>query len=308
MTWLGKNGCPLGLGVSGSCSTSTFNFFSFDKNPTIEWSSVDDSIQQNTIGTVAEGAKVEVAKLPFLQHSATYIRPTFMMFDVTGHVMFAIFFHRKEANGTDSGEIHILNPWSLKKSQQQIDVYTLLEEKLGKTKGKPESKPKIVVIDVADEVENNIRYITGEERFVVNLQEGEAIGFCTLWVGIFAKQVLATHSYEINGVTSYVPQPMTFLQEQFLSKKTAVGSQLSVPTLAFYTNVYWTLIQQRRQLIEEAKTVFGDDTCYTAAIAVTTLAARPGGRKKTYRKRNHSRQTRRHRPRKSWKRRALYSK
>ena len=288
--WSEKGGCALGIGMSKGCEEAgtAFNFFTFDRNPMIEWSDVDDDIQHNTIGTVAKGAKVEVAKLPYLAHSETRKRPTLLMFEVTGHVMLAIYF-----NGTKRGStLHILNPWPIGNTQQLLDVYTLFGKALGYLGAK-----NVEIIDVAGDVEKYTQSLakTGNVS-IINLQDNERVGFCTLWVGILASAVLRAKAPDGS-------HPMTFLDRQVKSGADPIGTyQLNQALLDFYFNVYWTLMDRRNAIIKDAKKVFGEDKCFpaSAAHAVATMlkesvsgGKRMGGRRTYRRKSKWKRQSQR---------------
>jgi hypothetical protein len=120
-------------------------------------------------------SKIEVAKLPYLNRSAIKERPSFLIFDVTGHVIFTIYF-----GNISRPELHILNPWNLMEGNPVLfkDIYDLLDLKL-KYKAR-----KIAVIDVVAELEKK-----GYKKSI-NLQEYEKEGFCTLWVGVLASKVI----------------------------------------------------------------------------------------------------------------------
>ena len=292
--WRTLGGCPLGSRESVICDEeNTFNFFGAGANPEIEWSDVDDTVVQNTIGTVGEGAEIRIAKLPYLAHPQTFKRPTLFMFSVTGHVMLAVYF-----NGVGRGsELHILNPWPLKFGMQQFnDVYTLLKTIIPKDRG-------IRIVDIADQVQIYAKSLAGKE-VPINLQENERLGFCTLWVGILATALLTTKPRKSGS------KIMSVLQNQVVNAKHAAGYQLSPIALDIYYTVYTNLIREREELIKQATATFGPDSCEaTAAFAATQMAKRAavpvptGGR--TYRKRKHvsstirkTRWTRKHRVRK----------
>jgi hypothetical protein len=269
--WVTKyNACPLSRGMSGDCSTSTFNVFPPEKNPMIEWSDVDDSTGKHTLGEVGEGAVLDVAVLPYMKHRELASRPTLMMFLVTGHVMAAIYFVTPRG-----GELHLLNPWPLGIEQQLRDVYALLEARLP-------SARKITIVDVASQVESYLTSKTGAD-VSIDLQTNEKLGFCTLWVGIISQAVLT--------VQTPVP-PMTYLQSEVTKSPPAVGYQLSQNALNFYSHVYTRLLVEKEALVKEASKAFLD-TCPegSAAVAVVNLAAKAarGGkrirRRRTFRKR-----------------------
>lgn len=267
--WVTKyNACPLSRGVSGDCSTSTFNVFPPEKNPMIEWSDVDDSTGNHTLGEVGEGAVLDVAVLPYMKHRELASRPTLMMFLVTGHVMAAIYFVTERG-----GELHLLNPWPLGIEQQLRDVYSLLEARL------PAAR-KITIVDVASQVQS---YLTSKigAAVSIDLQANEKLGFCTLWVGIISQAVLTTGE-----------APMTFLQSEVTKSPPAVGYQLSQNALDFYARVYDRLHVEKAALVKEASKAFLDRCPQgSAAVAVVNLAAKAarGGkrirRRRTFRKR-----------------------
>jgi hypothetical protein len=252
-TWAVEyNACILGRGVSDECTDeSTFNVLPPEKNPEIEWSDVSGDVKDNVIGEVAPGAVLNLAFLPYLKHPAMKLRPTLMMFSVTGHVMAAIYFAR--ARG---GVLHILNPWPIGAIQQIKDVYTILEERLG-----PAAR-HVIVVDIAEQVQKYASTLVG--KIPINLQEGEAIGFCTLWVGILSQAVLTTE-------TPKGTQPMTFLNEE-VGKENTPGYQLSPEALKFYLRVYWRLVQSKDALVKQVKAEFGDDKCSAAAAAKAAVA------------------------------------
>lgn len=266
-TWLKLGGCPLGVGMTKWCNPkAAFNFFPTSQDAVLEWSEEGAADGSHVASSKAEGAVIDVAKLPFLNHKQTFLRPTLLAFEVTGHVMLGIVY--QSGRGP---EIHILNPWSMTESQQLKDVYELINAKLGST------ARKVIVVDVTNELEKRVKPST------INFQAFEKQGFCTLWVGIFARAVIP-----------YLPE----LNES-IKKGGAIGDAvLNERTLRLYYTVYDTIGREWASNLSEAKQLFGEDYCMptaAAATAVTKLAiksSRAGKRK----------------PRRQTRRRSLYRK
>lgn len=264
-TWLKLGGCPLGIGASRmpQCESATFNFYPTSKDAVIEYSVLNESDEGHVASSVAEGAEVEVAKMPFLGHSEMALRPTLVAFEVTGHVMLGVLI--RTARGV---EIHILNPWSMSESQQLKDVFTLTDLKL-KTKAR-----RVLIIDVAGEVEKYRESITGKPS-EINLQKYEKLGFCTLWVGVIAGQLIS--------------QDLRNLQAA-ISGGTMVNSSLSKAALDFYQEAYTKLeLKLYDTMLGIAKTTGEMSTCMPTAAAARAIyemahqaasAAGTGGKRK----------------------------
>lgn len=245
LRWVQLGGYPLETKCLVGSVCPTFNFFPFDKNPEIEWSRTEEGVVLNhALGKVAKDATIEIANFPSFNHPALHMRPTILMFMVTGHMMCAVYFHTKR-------ELHLLNSWPLDASQQMQDVYTLLETALGRAESR-----KIRIVDIAREVG------------VYDLQEGEKVGFCTLWAGVISHEVLTAK-------TPTGEPPMTFLQSQVREQPT-VGSQLSARALAFYRGIYASLEAKKIILMSAFETTYkgNDCTAARAALAVIELARR----------------------------------
>jgi len=250
--------CPLGVKKSSPCSNAgaPFNVFSPDQNIFVDYDTNPDAAPgaEHTVGSVQSGDELVAARLPFLRHPEVPKRPTLLMLEVTGHVMAGIYITTPRG-----GELHILNSWPLKSAQPIQDVFTALE-------ANPMKAPRSVrVVDIAAEVSKDTK--TG-----VDLQAGELIGLCTLWVSVVSSAVLAPHPE--------LPEPyrgkagaMPFLQDQ-LNSSGAMG--LPPAVVAMYTKVYQTLQAEKDALIAEyeAKGIFANCPAGASASAVATMASK----------------------------------
>jgi hypothetical protein len=263
--WKSLGGCPLGVGTSSECDPEKvmFNFFPTSLDAEIEWSEETESGDGHVAADPAPGAVVKVAKMPFLKHPETFKRPTLLAFEVTGHVMLGILYNYKGARGP---QLHIVNPWSLKESQQLKDVYVLLETTLKK------HARNVIVIDVADEIQKT------RDPKVINLQEDEKIGFCTLWVGILAGRLIP-HLPNLQVAVGEGPE----------------GGQLNLAALQIYKEVYTNLQDELTALVESSRGNYGEGKCVpwaATAMAVKQLADR-AAQAKLGGKRKYKRQTKR---------------
>jgi hypothetical protein len=260
--WAAMGGCPLGIGVSQDCENPTFNFFPTSRDAVIEWSDLRDSGTAHVASDVAEGAVIDVAKLPFLNHKQTFERPTLVAFEVTGHVMLGIIYNKRGGRGP---EIHILNPWSMTESQQFKDVFELINAKLGY------GGRKVIVVDITSELER--RLPKGKS---INFQVYEKQGFCTLWVGIFA-----------GAVIPFLPA----LDASVKSNATTTGV-VSNATLDLYYKAYDIIGRAWAMKVAENIPMFNEERCIptaSAAVAVVELAsiaaaANPAGGKRKYKR------------------------
>lgn len=261
--WLSQGGCPLGIGVSKEqCKADApFNFFPTSRDAVIEWSEEAASNIAHVASEKAEGATIDVARLPFLNHELTKLRPTLVAFEVTGHVMLGIIYNHEGSKGPT---IHILNPWSMTESQQFKDVFELINAKLGY------EARKVIVVDVTAELEKKIK------PKIINFQAYEKQGFCTLWVGIFAWEAIPYLSRLHTSVADTI--------------HTAVNpeQQLNESTLKLYEEIYNKIgtkwITEINKYIEKFKE-FNCMPTASAATAVVNLAilagaARRGGKRK----------------------------
>lgn len=260
--WRRLGGCELGEGRSSTCKDPKFNYFPVSQDAVIEWSEEEAaSTNPNVVATKAKDAVIDVARMPYLTHNETALRPTLLAFEITGHVMLGVVYPLREGNRA----IHILNPWALEGEDALLDVYTL-HDTLGAF------KRHVVIVDVVTEL---------NKRFgkLINLQEHEKAGFCTLWVGILA-----------GGV---IPRLSDLQQTVESTRWTGSDQQLDEATLRIYRDIY-TLIEAKWAMrLASAKKEFNEGKCPTtsAAMAALTLAkeaAAPVGGK-----RKHRRQTKR---------------
>lgn len=264
--WKALGGCELSSRVSKQCVNPIFNYFPTSKDAVIEWSEESASDVQNIAASKAEGAVIDVARMPYLNHPATKLRPTLLAFEITGHVMLGIVYNHEGARGP---EIHILNPWRLTSSKDSIsDVFTLVKESL-KTASR-----NVIIVEVVSELEKKFKH-------EINLQEFEKQGFCTLWVGILARAVIPRLAELYDTVRDV----------------TAVrGSeqQLNDKTLNIYNDVYSGIEQGWEAVINDAKETFGEDKCTPtasaakAAIELAKEAQKAGKRKAKRRTRRKS--------------------
>jgi hypothetical protein len=259
--WEKLGGCELGEGRSSKCKNPLFNYFPVSQDAVIEWSEDAESTNRNVVATKAKDAVIDVARMPYLTHNETKKRPTLLAFEITGHVMLGVVYPLREGNRA----IHILNPWALEGEDSLMDVYAL-HDTLGAF------KRHVVLVDVVTEL---------QKRFgkIINLQEHEKTGFCTLWVGILAGGLIPRLSELHRTIQS--------------SRWTGSNQQLDEATLRIYQEIY-TLIETKWAMrLASAKKEFNEGKCPTtsAAMAALTLAkeaAAPIGGK-----RKHRRQTKR---------------
>jgi hypothetical protein len=276
--WKRLGGCPLSEKKSRECEDPKFNYFPTSKDAILEWSDLAAPDGGPVASSKAEGAVIDVAQLPYLSHRETKERPTLLAFEVTGHVMLGILYNKAGGRGP---EIHILNPWSMKESQQFKDVFELLKAKLGY------GARKVIVVDVTSELEAWVKR-TKKETMTINFQVFEKQGFCTLWVGIFAGAVI----------------PFLPMLDTSVKKTTAIsGTLLNNETLDMYYQVYDIIGKDWISRVKENIPGFNEERCTptaSAAIAVVTLAANAAAQRRGG-KRKYRRQTKR-RPlfRKRW--------
>jgi hypothetical protein len=245
----------------------TFNYWPGSENAVIE---LEEDIPAEPGSHVAaehsRGAKVEVAKLPYLNRTAIRQRPTFLIFDATGHVFLTIYFGERSDNKGNilDPELHILNPWNLTTENKTLlnDVYTLLDLKL-KYKAR-----KIAVTDIVNQLKES-RYNKGKS---INLQEYEKEGFCTLWVGKIANQVIS------------------LLKERKLNTPITPNE--------YWNQVYKPLLDEIEQAQKEMKSQAPGQNLETVASANVATTGFIGGRK-----RKHLAKTKRKRVK--WTRRTL---
>lgn len=258
--WEKLGGCPLGVGRSKTCKDPKFNYFPAKHDAVIEWSEDAAPTRANVVATKAKDAVIDVARMPYLNHSETENRPTLLAFEITGHVMLGVVYPLKTGRA-----IHILNPWSLEGEDSLSDVYALLGT-LG-----PYQR-KVVVVDVVTEL---------TKRFgkIINLQEHEKVGFCTLWVGILAGGVIPRLSELHTSVQSDVrPSPDQQLNEQ---------------TLKIYGEIYRLIEDKWGVLLNKAKKEFNEGKCPTTSAAIAALTLAQEAAKPVAGKRKPRRQTKR---------------
>ena len=277
-TWKAKGGYQLD-GKEPATGTETFNFWSAANNAQIDFEELDPAEAGDFVGAErADGAEIEYSRLPYFERTQVKKRPSLLMFEVTGHVMIAIYFGNL-GKGEGRRELHILNPWPLKGSTQLKDVYALFDLKM------PAKARTILVADVADEVQSISK---GE----INLQQHEKQGFCTLWVGIIAARAI---------------QIMKELSETVDANRSTptVSGVLALPVKTLYKTKVYNVLQQKldenmRRIAEELPMV----SCqYLASAQATESMAEEalgkGG------KRTVGRRTRKKIPK--WKRRGRHS-
>lgn len=266
-----KRGCLLEKSkTSKTCSQSAlFNYWSAEQTARIDFVEKPAEPGQAISADRERDAPIELKQLPYLNRTAVIERPSFLIFEVTGHVMFGIYFgNLKKPDGSlKRPELHILNPWNLTKTKQLEDVYILFEKTLKFKPGKD-----IVYIDVVNELESALGDV------MINLQENERIGFCTLWAGIIANQVIQILP-ELTRAVELPPAP---------------ASQLSkAARTLYYTKVYEPLIgalDTKKKDVERRLPELNDVSYLAAAEAVAELsqATFKGGKRtagrRTYRK------------------------
>jgi hypothetical protein len=265
--WALLGGCELSTGKSEECKNPTFNYFPTSKDAVIEWSEEAAPSHSSVAASKAQGAVIDVAKMPYLNHPATKLRPTLLAFEITGHVMLGIVYNYEGALGPT---IHILNPWRLTADKSSTsDVFTLVDTAMGK------NARKVIIVDVVGELEEKFKY-------TINLQEFEKQGFCTLWVGILA--------------TAVIPR-LTELQASVSNTKQlpGAGQQLNDATLNIYNQVYTGIEQEWMDIVKETKESFGEDVCTPSTSAANAVYRMAQEAQKKGGKRKAKRQTRRKR-------------
>lgn len=259
--WRRLGGCELGEGRSSICRDPKFNYFPVSQDAVIEWSEDAASANPNVVATKAKDSVIDVARMPYLTHRETAKRPTLLAFEITGHVMLGVVYPLREGNRA----IHILNPWALEGENAMLDVYTLHDTL-------STFKRHVVVVDVVTEL--NKRFGT-----IINLQEYEKLGFCTLWVGILAGGVIPRLSDLQRTVQS--------------ARWTGSNQQLDETTLNIYNDIY-TLIEAKWSMkLASAKKEFNEGRCPTTSAAMAALALAKEAAAPIAGKRKHRRQTKR---------------
>lgn len=172
-SWKRKGGYQVD-GKTPPKGTELFNFWSVDQTARIDYpEAVGEEGAEHVFGTRDLDAEVEFLRFPYLRRTEVQKRPSFIVFEVTGHVMFGIYF-----GNLQRPQLHLLNPWPLHLGKiQLIDAYDVI------SKSSEKLSFKIAIVDVAGELEKI-------KKVSYNLQENERVGFCTLWVGIFAAKTI----------------------------------------------------------------------------------------------------------------------
>lgn len=270
--WKRLGGCEITPKTPACPSSSLFNYFPYAQDAVLEYPEAE-GVHNHTIAVDATKEPIE-KRFPYLRRTQIKLRPTLLMFEVSGHVMLGVYFGNKKRP-----ELHILNPWSIHGTQQERDVFTLQES----------AKARIAVVDVVGRVEEQY----GTE---IDLQSGEKIGYCTLWVGILASEVI---------------KRMRDINAAVLGDKGTIAP--GIGALEIYKEIYSGLAAKKAGIEAQVKARLGpifDCTDMAAAMAVLQLAteaAAVAGKRRTLRKRKRSPHTRKTRPRKSWKRAAPHS-
>lgn len=261
--WKRLGGCEISSDDEPMCDPkATFNFFPSSRDAILDYPDqpASESQAKHVVGSFQTDVAPDTLEFPSLKPSALSARPTLLVFEVSGHVMLTIYFGNKR---TGKPELHILNPWPMKGSQQFKDVYTLQEF----------TKSRITVVDIAQ----RLGEVYGMD---VDLQENEKLGYCTLWVGILARNAIQ----RISELSSAVVNDRGTL---------APGAA----ALAIYRDIYRDLAQNKKAIETTIRTQLRGLDCkdMAAAIAVLQLAVKSSkrGGRKTYRKRKRSRRTKR---------------
>lgn len=172
-TWEKLGGYEVG-GPEKPSESSLFNFWTVNESARIDFPEGKGEGVSHVIGDRDIDAEAEYFRFPYLGRTEIRNRPSFIVFEVTGHVMLGIYF-----GNLGRPQLHILNPWPLNLGVTQfLDAYDVV------AKSSKKLARKILYVDVAGELEKIF-----PDMVPINLQKDERVGFCTLWVGIMASKV-----------------------------------------------------------------------------------------------------------------------